>query len=336
MKAAVYPGDGAPLDIRDLPDPEPGPDELIIAVERCGICGTDLHMTQGHAFQFPAGSVPGHEYAGTVVAKGRNVTGWSIGDRLTAVPSTGCGQCAACSRGNWTLCRNAPGQMGGFAEFARVAAMTAVRLPDALSAADGALIEPLAVGRYGVRQAGPLNGRRVLVLGAGAVALCAIWWARQLGAGQIVATSRASRRGDMALAMGADAFIEDAADAQANISAAFTGEAEVVLECIGSPGQLGRAIGLAGPFAQIVSMGFCTVPDALVPALAAFRGVTLSFPVGYTRHDFEASVDAMEQGQTNPRLLVTDTVPLSTLSATLDRLRGDHGETKVQVAPGMG
>jgi L-iditol 2-dehydrogenase len=92
MKAAIYPGNGADLVIDDRPDPEPGPNDLIIKVHRCGICGTDLHMTEGHAFQFPAGSTPGHEFAGEIVAIGREVSGWRAGDRLTALPSLGCGQ----------------------------------------------------------------------------------------------------------------------------------------------------------------------------------------------------------------------------------------------------
>lgn len=116
MKAAVYPGSGQPLSIENLPDPEPGPDDVVIKVQRCGICGTDLHMTQAHPFwQFAAGTVPGHEYAGEIVAVGSRVSNFKSGDRITALPSTGCGNCVACFQGNLSLCHNAPGVMGGFA-----------------------------------------------------------------------------------------------------------------------------------------------------------------------------------------------------------------------------
>jgi threonine dehydrogenase-like Zn-dependent dehydrogenase len=331
MKAAIYPGDGKPLTIETVPDPEPGPDDLIIRVHRCGICGTDLHMTEGHGFQFPAGSTPGHEFAGEVVAIGRNVRGWKSGDRLTAVPSTGCGDCIACSHGNWTLCRNAPGQMGGFAELARIAASTAVRLPSTLSLTDGALIEPLAVGLYGVRQASAIKGARVLVLGGGSLALCAIWWARGLGAGKIVAASRSQRRAEMALAMGADGFVQFGENEVAEVINALGGPPDVVLECVGNPGFLGKAVQHIRPFGEIISMGFCTAPDYIVPALAAFKAATFKFPVGYALTDFKQSVAALDQGRPDPKMLITAEVSLDEFPATLEMLRKPNDATKIHV-----
>jgi 2-desacetyl-2-hydroxyethyl bacteriochlorophyllide A dehydrogenase len=331
MRAAIYPGAGQPLTIEDVTDPEPGPDDLIIKIHRCGICGTDLHMTEGHAFQFPAGSTPGHEFAGEVVAKGRDVTGWKSGDRLTALPSLGCGQCAACAHGNWTLCRNKQGGMGGFADYVRVAAPAAVRLPDSLSMADGALVEPLAVGLYGVRQAANISGARVLVLGAGTVALTAIWWARRLGAGRIAATSRSPRRGNMTLAMGADAFIAADEDEAAQINSALDGEADIVLECVGNPGFLAKAISHVRTLGEVISMGFCTAPDSLIPAMAAFKGATLKFPVGYALSDFERAVTELERGHADPKMLVTSTTSLADLADAFAALRQPHAETKVHM-----
>ncbi len=151
MKAVVYHGAGKPLALETLPDPEPGPDDVIVRVHRCGICGTDLHMTQGHQWDFPSGTVPGHEYAGEIVEVGSNVANFRKGDLITALPSTGCGHCEACYRGNLALCHNAPGVMGGYAELMRIPTSVAIKLPSTLSLADGALIEPLAVGLHGTR-----------------------------------------------------------------------------------------------------------------------------------------------------------------------------------------
>src|SRR5512139_593829 len=106
MQAAVYKGGGKPIQIETLPDPQPGPNQVLLKVHRCGICGTDLHMTAGHpTFDFPANLVPGHEYAGEIVEVGANVTHLQKGDLITALPSTGCGRadCEACSRGNIAL-----------------------------------------------------------------------------------------------------------------------------------------------------------------------------------------------------------------------------------------
>src|SRR5690606_27155354 len=96
MRAAVFQGVGKPLEIRNLPDPTPASGQVVVKVERCGICGTDLHMTGDHALGIPAGFVPGHEIAGEVVAVGAGVSNLKVGDRVTTMPQMGCGQCASC------------------------------------------------------------------------------------------------------------------------------------------------------------------------------------------------------------------------------------------------
>lgn len=331
MKAAVYPGAGAALTIETLPDPTPGPGELVIAVHRCGICGTDLHMTQGKAFQFPAGCVPGHEYAGEVVAIGAGVEGWAIGDRMTALPSTGCGTCAACAHGNLVLCRDAPGVMGGFSEYLKVPAKVALKLPSSLSMEDGALIEPLAVGRYGMRQVRIDAQSRVLVLGGGTVALAAIWWSRAFGAGRIAALSRSERRADLALAMGADRFITAGDGDGERIREALGGAPTIVVECVGTPGMLTQATALCGTLGHVISLGFCTEPDAVIPAMAATKGVTMHFPVGYALSDFEAVARAYDCGHADPAQMVSSLCTLDELPAMFTHLRGANAETKVQV-----
>jgi len=333
MKAAVYPGAGRPLVLEDLPDPEPGPEDVVVKVHRCGICGTDLHMTEGHQWQFAPGTVPGHEYAGEVVAVGAKVTGIRTGDLITALPSTGCGQCEACHRGNLALCHNAPGVMGGFAELMRIPAGVAVKLPATLSVADGALIEPLAVGLYATRMARIQPGDRVLVLGAGSVALCAIYWARRLGAGRIVAMSRSVRRRHMALDMGAQAYVQYGENEIGEVLEALGGQPDIVFECVGKPGFVMKGIQHVRDFGQVVSLGFCTASDQFVPAVAAFKGVSLQFPVGYSLKDFRYVADVMDAGHVDPKILISSVVTLDELPAAFEALRVPNDETKVQIAP---
>jgi threonine dehydrogenase-like Zn-dependent dehydrogenase len=336
MKAAVYWGEGKPLVVENLPDPHPGPGEVLLKVHRCGICGTDLHMTSGHHFDFPAGTVPGHEYAGEIVEVGKGVSRFSVGDRITALPTTGCGrlECEACRSGNLALCRTSPGVMGGFGEYIRVPEKVAVRLPDTLSLADGALIEPLAVGLYGVRMANIRAGDRVLVLGAGAVALCTIYWARRLGAGRIVAMSRDGRRAEMALQMGASQFIPYGDDEVNEVAGALGGPADIVFECVGAEGLLAKAIEHARTLGQVLSLGFCTSPDTLVPAMAAVKGVTMQFPVGYALRDFEYVAGVMDAGHVDPKVLISSVIPLQELPDRIEALRGPNQDTKVHVTPG--
>lgn len=104
MRAAVFQGLHQPLDVCELPDPTPGDDEVVIQVKRCGICGSDLHMTEDPIFGICPGDVLGHEYAGEIVALGRKVSDVSIGDLVSVIPFRSCGYCAACRSGNPAWC----------------------------------------------------------------------------------------------------------------------------------------------------------------------------------------------------------------------------------------
>jgi L-iditol 2-dehydrogenase len=333
VKAAIYPGQGQGIVIENLPDPAPRADEILIKVHRCGICGTDLSMTQGRVWDFGAGVQFGHEYAGEIVATGSAVTDLQVGERVSVLPSPACGHCVACrSHGNHVLCQNKPGTaMVGFAEFARVPANLATKLPTTLSMADGALIEPLAISLYGVEFARIQPGDRVLVLGAGTVALYAIYWARRMGAGRIVAMSRSERRRELTLAMGADAFILYGRDEVSEVREALGGSPQVVLEGVGAEGMLSRAVQHADPFARIVSLGFCTAPDPVIPALGSYKCVSIQFAVGYSMREFTYIADQMDKGHADPKAIITKEIPLVELPSMMTALRGSHDETKVHV-----
>lgn len=333
MKAAIYAGRGGPVRIETLPDPVPGPGDVIVRVARCGICGTDLAMTSGGGWDYGADSQFGHEFAGEVVAIGREVESLRLGDRIAVLPSVACGACAICeTQGNNVLCRSSTDVLtGGFAELARLPARNATLLPASLSFADGALIEPLAIALYGLQMARIVPGERVLVLGSGSVASYAIYWARRLGAGRVVAMSRSTRRQALVREMGADALVPFGADELAEVVEALGGPPSVVLECVGAEGMLGKAIQHAAPFARVVSLGFCMTPDPVLPAVAAYKCLSLHFSVGYTMREFTYIADAMDKGHCDPKVSITTTVALDELPAMLKRMRGPHEETKVHV-----
>ena len=332
MKAAVFRGGGKPLSLETLDDPKPGPEDIIIKVHRCGICGTDLHMTEGGSWSFSVGTIPGHEYTGEIVEVGSKVQGYKIGDQITALPSTGCGHCVACDAGNLALCHHAPGVMGGYAEYLRIPSSVAVKLPSTFSAADGALVEPFAIGLYAVRLANITPGDRILIMGAGSVALAATFWAKRLGAGRIVTLSRSERRAGPALQMGADRYVQAGPNEVKEVIEALGGSPDIVFECAGAVGLLPRAIQHARTLGHVVSMGFCTSPDAIVPAVAGYKGVRLSFPVGYTLKDFRYVADSMLSGHVDPKSIITSVVSLDDLPKEFERLRGPNNETKVHVS----
>jgi threonine dehydrogenase-like Zn-dependent dehydrogenase len=171
MKAAVFKGAGRPLVVETVQDPAPNEGEAVIKVQRCGVCGTDLHMTSGHGNDFPEDSVIGHEFCGEVVALGKNVETLKMGQRVAAMPVAGCGRCAPCLSGYPVACSRMQGMVGGFGEYMRISAASSIVLPDTLSAEDGALIEPMAVGLRGLRLARMAPGAKVAVLGAGSIGL---------------------------------------------------------------------------------------------------------------------------------------------------------------------
>ncbi|MCX7864121.1 MAG: alcohol dehydrogenase catalytic domain-containing protein [Novosphingobium sp.] len=333
MKAAIYPGEGKPVVIRQVADPEPGPSEVVIKVHRCGVCGTDTSFTRGGMFDFGKDAQFGHEYAGEIVEIGSNVSGYRPGDRVAVLPSFACGECAACrSHGNNVLCLNPGGSgMVGFAEYARVPASVLIPLPSTLSMADGALIEPLAVGLYGLRQARIRPGDKVLVLGGGTVGLYAIYWARRLGAGRIVAMSRSDRRREMCLAMGANSFIPFGDNEVPEVIEALGGSPDHVLECVGAEGMLSKAVMHVAQFGTITSLGFCTSPDPVTPGMASFKCATLQFVVGYSMREFLYIADQMDKGHVDPKIILTNDIPLDDLPAMMETLRGANNETKVHV-----
>lgn len=338
MKAAIYPGEGKPITIEDLPDPRPGPGEVVIKVHRCGICGTDLSFTRGTMFDFGKGQF-GHEYAGEIIEVGPDVSGFRVGERIAVLPSVACGECPSCrTLDNNVLCHASPATaMIGFAELAKVPVSVATKLPSTLSMADGALIEPLAISLYGVKLAQIAPGDRVLVLGGGTVALYAIYWARRLGAGRIAAMSRSGRRKDLCLQMGADAFIPYGDNEIGEVVEALGGAPDFVFECVGAEGMLSKAVMHVKQFGKVVSLGFCTSPDPVIPGMASYKCAAMQFAVGYSMNEFLYIADQLDRdaihggGHCDPKAILTSEVPLLDLPKTMELLRGPNTETKVHV-----
>ncbi|HLY56994.1 MAG TPA: alcohol dehydrogenase catalytic domain-containing protein, partial [Stellaceae bacterium] len=193
MRAAVFKAAGEPLAIEERPDPAPAPDEVVIRIGRCGICGSDLGMTERHARTVPRGSVLGHEYAGEVVALGKEATRLKLGDRVTALPVRSCGRCAACLAGLPLHCAGGHFAFGGFAELIAASEANCIALPADLSLADGALVEPLAVGLHGVDLARPPIGARILILGAGPIGLTVAFWLHRFGHRRVAICASSTR-----------------------------------------------------------------------------------------------------------------------------------------------
>lgn len=330
MRAAIYRGQDRPLAIETLPDPLPGPGEVVIRVGRCGICGTDLAMTAPGPIQYEIGSALGHEFAGEVVAVGKGVETLRSGDLLTAMPLAGCGHCGECRQGDPFFCAAMRPAMGGFGEYTIVRQETAIRLPEGLSLTDGAIVEPLAVGLHGARLAGVAPGSAVLVLGAGPIGLSAAFWAWRLGAGSVTIIARSDRHEAIARNMGATDFLSFEAVAGRPVAA------DIVIECIGVPGMIERAVGLVRPRGTVLILGLCLHRDSWAPGAAAFKQVRLQTSIGYSFADFTAALDALGAGAVAPRAMVSETIPLDALPMRFEGLRTDRDICKMLVDPWAG
>lgn len=205
MPAAVYQGDGR-IDVETRPVPTLDPNDVLIEISHCGICGTDLHLVL-EQFARP-GAVLGHEWAGTVVAAGAAAADWEPGARVVANPQPGCGQCRACRRGRPAVClrREPPDYLafrGAFCQYVTVDAGRLLRLPDPLSTRAAALTEPTAIALHTVNLSGVTAEDRVLVTGGGPVGLLTVAVLRARGVEDITVSEPAPRRRERARAVGA-------------------------------------------------------------------------------------------------------------------------------------
>lgn len=335
MRATFFKEVGKPLSIETCPDPVPGTGEVVVKVGRCGICGTDLHMTSQHDISYPPGFAMGHEFCGEVVAVGAEVTRFKQGDLLSAMALIGCGKCAACLSGYPYSCKQMQMQMPGFAEYARVNATFAIKLPAMLSLVDGALVEPFAAALRGVYLSRIYAGAKVLVLGLGAMGMGAIYWSRRLGAGKIVASARSPWREAIAKEVGATAFVANDADLAGNAAEVLGGPPDIVFECAGVPGILDEAVKQVKPHGTIAVLGGCITPDTFRPFTAMIKEVCLQFCAGYTLQDFQFTADTFERGALEPRSMVTETISLDALPAMFESLRSPNRQCKVMVDPWM-
>lgn len=341
MRAAFFREAGKPLEIGTTVDPAPAPDDVVIAVRRAGICGSDLHITE-YGFA-PAGTVLGHEYAGEIVALGSAVTGgWKVGDRVTALPIHACGECDACDHELWGLCSTGAftgtrlDRPGAYADYVAARGTMLQRLPTGVSFDQGAMVEPLAVAYHAVEMARIEKGAAVLVIGAGPIGAAATLFARLAGAGHVIVSERSAVRRQRALEVGATAVIDPSAEKLGERFHAIAGRPpEIVLECVGLPGLIQEGLSVAGVRARMVVAGVCFGEDRFQPLTAIGKEVTLHFSQCYIEQDFAAVIDLLAKGKADARPLHTKTIGFGDLPATFEALRTAPEQCKVLIDPSM-
>jgi len=337
MKAAVFREIGKKLSIEEVPEPEPGDGDLIVEVRACGICGSDLHISELSG-ALPAGTIMGHEFAGEVVEVGAEARAdFKVGDRVCPLPYISCGRCAACLGGAFGQCREIQaiglGQLpGAYAERIRVGARQTLHLPDAVSMREGALVEPLSVGLHAVAQAKLEPGADVLVLGAGPIGLSTALWARFLGARTVAVSEKVASRLELAEKFGATHPIDAS---KQDVAAAFDEAAgrqpDVIFECVGVPGMLQECITLAPMKGRVVVAGVCMQSDTLVPVLAILKEISFHFVLGYSHQEFQLTIDMLGKGRIRGKPMLTDSIGLAELPEAFEALKQPTSQCKVVV-----
>ncbi|MDX6230812.1 MAG: hypothetical protein QOI76_4202 [Frankiales bacterium] len=333
MKAIVIETPGR-FGLAEVANPFAGPGEVVIAPRAVGICGTDLHILDGHFAPAPYPLVPGHEFAGEVVSLGEGVVGLQLGDRVAVDPSLFCGRCVYCQRQRGNLCQfwGATGDTvdGAFAEQVVVPAGNAYRIPDSMSWEAAALVEPLSCVVHGLRRLALRPGSELLIVGAGTIGLLMLQAAKVSGAVLVSVLEPDPARRELALLFGATAAAASLEELMADRSIGF----EYAVEATGVPAAAKSAVqGLCRGGTMLV---FGVAPAEATLPLSQFEVYNNEITVLGSMavlNTFEPALRIMAAGAIDSDRMVTHRYPLDNFEEAVAAVRSRAG-LKVQVTMG--
>ncbi|MBW2560894.1 MAG: 2,3-butanediol dehydrogenase [Deltaproteobacteria bacterium] len=278
MKAAIWYG-RKDVRVENCPEPPaPGPKEVKIKVQWCGICGSDLHEYDVGPIFIPASAphpltgvqaplILGHEFSGELVEVGSDVKDWKVGDRVAPDACQYCGECNMCKQNRYSLCEKLAftGLMtnGAFAEYVNVPSYTLYSLPPEIPSDAGALVEPVAVGVHAIRRGNVLIGDTVATVGTGTIGQVTLQAAKAAGAGKVFVVEKAQARKEYAKNLGATAVIDPTeTDPVAEVRRLTDGlGVDVAFECVGGHETGALTIDLARIGGRAVLVGIFERPS---------------------------------------------------------------------------
>ena len=349
MKAAIYYGPGN-VQIENREIPKAGDDELVVKIDYCGICGSDIE-----AFHFHTGNpshILGHENVGTVHEIGKNVKGFEVGDRLLCGPPSYCEcGCPACRSGRPNICANGypntagiGGPDGGYEEYMRIkdpAHKILIKIPDNVDSKDAVLFDVVCVALHGFRRSNFRFGDTVAVSGAGPVGLSAIQIAKAAGARRVLAIEQNPAKEEILKRYGADAciFTSECDDLHAAVREALGNDqgADVTFECAGAKASLLNCVNdVAKPGSQVILLGCVSDP---VPELQFMqlqpREIDLISSFVYTEEEIEMYLQLLNAEKIEFPGMVTDIIGLDdVVEKGLDR-KDRSGMIKILLRPGI-
>ena len=318
------------LDLVDVPMPRPAPDEVLIRVEACGICGSDVHGYDGSTGRRIPPIIMGHEAAGTVAATGSNVAGFSEGDRVTFDSTIYCGTCEYCLSGEVNLCNNRQvlgvstpeyRREGAFAEYVVVPERVMYSLPANIPFAQAAMIEPLAVAVHAVSLAEITQETTALVVGAGMIGILVLQVLRDAGCAQVFVVDVDDTRLKLAGELGATATINaKTSDTVAEVQRLTSGGGvDVALEAVGSTPTVKNAIESVRKGGTVVLIGN-VAPTVELPLQAVVsRQLTLRGSAA-SSGEYPECIELLARGAVNVDPLITAVSSLEQGPEWFDRL----------------
>jgi 2-desacetyl-2-hydroxyethyl bacteriochlorophyllide A dehydrogenase len=329
VKAAVISSDA--VTVETVPDPTPGPREVVVAVAGCGICGTDLHIAEGE-FAPTLPVVPGHEFAGEVVALGSEVTELREGDQVAVDPSLHCGECYYCRRGRGNLCERwaaiGVSTAGGAAEFAVAPVANCVKLPEHVTPADAALIEPLSCAVRGFDVLAPQLGDHYLIYGAGTMGLMMMELAKRAGAASVSMVDLNASRLETAKELACTAAVTSADELDRPRGW------DVVIDCTGVVAAIEDGLGRVSPGGTFQQFGVAN--EDATARFSPFRIYNKEIRIVGSMavlHSFERAAELFAEGALRPEVMISHRMSLDEYPQALEQFRSGVGR-KVQVLPG--
>jgi L-iditol 2-dehydrogenase len=343
MKALLL-KDYKQLEVTRVPNPEIEPEEVLVRVEACGICGSDVHGYDGHTGRRIPPLIMGHEASGVVAEVGASVKQVRPGDRVTFDSTVYCGKCFYCRRGNVNLCdnRNVLGvscgdyrRHGAFAEFVAVPQHIVYSLPDDLSFEEAAMIEAVSIAFHATNRTPMKLGDSVVVVGAGMIGQLVIQTVRQAGCGQLIAIDLDDRKLQMARNLGADEGINaNSPDVQARLFELTHGRgSDLAFEVVGASASFNTALASLRKGGALTLVGNSSPKVEMPLQQIVTREITL-IGVCASSGEYPACIDLMARRKIDVRAFISAFAPLEDGPMWFDRLyRQEPGLMKVILKP---
>lgn len=339
MKACAIKG-VKQFEIKEIKEPVADGKKVIIDVLKSGICGSDIHYWVNGE---PKGLVMGHEFCGRVVDPGDRLD-LQVGDRVTALPISPCGECEACRKGEVQYCSKTWSEAlglsidnpGGLTSRIAVRSDMVIKVPDDMKDEEVAMVEPTAVGLHAAHLGRIAVGDDVLVIGGGIIGLVSAMFAKLEGASRVILTETNEERGRKSVKLGVADEWYNALDSDLvqKMMEKTHGGFDVVIECVGNSAAVNSAITLVKSGGIVVLVGVATDAVPTYTVMAVTKELVVQGAIAYTYDEFKSCIDLIADRKLNVMKFVDDVVPLDGVQKAYERLtNGKDSAIKIIVDP---